>query len=474
MEAFQMERMNRRVFVHAAGLSIALCWALMGAAAAAPDQPPNIVVIFLDDSGWSDFEPFGSPSYTTPNVEKLAKEGRRFDNFYVPQAICSASRAALLTGCYPGRTKVFGAHGPRQRGLSPEFATVAEVLKTQGYTTGVFGKWHVGDQPDTRPPARGFDESSGLMYSNDMWDFGRSPDAGGRYAKLPLQFWKDGQVTIENITSEHQTMLTTWYTEHAVDFIQRNKDEPFFLYVPHTMPHVPLYCSDKFLGKSGAGIYGDVMMEIDWSVGEITKALKVSGVEDNTLVIFTSDNGPWLTFGDHAGKTPWREGKQTSFDGGLRNACVMKFSGSLDAGTTSAHMISSLDFLPTFAYLAGAELPGNPVDGKNVWSLITGETGAKNPHDYYPFSWGSQFQGVISGDGRWKFHLEHEYKSVIKEGKDGRGGKVEIKILEQSLFDLQADPYEKVNVIEQYPKIAAQLEGYTERHKERFFSKSGK
>ena len=261
------------------------------AAATMAGKRPNVVIIFLDDSGWSDFRPFGKPPYPTPNVERLAKQGCAFHNFYVPQAVCSASRSALMTGCYPGRTKVFGAHPPRARGLDPKFATMGEVLKRAGYRTAVFGKWHLGDQPETRPPARGFDESCGLMYSNDMWEF--HPENPARYRDFPLQFWENGKIKIERVTAEHQPMLTTWYTEHAVDFIRRNKSEPFLLYVPHSMPHVPLFCSDKFKGKSGAGLYGDVMMEIDWSVGEITKALESSGVEDNTLVIFTSDNGPW-------------------------------------------------------------------------------------------------------------------------------------------------------------------------------------
>ncbi|MCL4852729.1 MAG: sulfatase-like hydrolase/transferase, partial [Bryobacteraceae bacterium] len=282
---------------------------------------PNFVIIFLDDAGWADFRPFGKPGYPTPNVEGMAARGCTFNNFYVPQAVCSASRSALLSGCYPGRTKVFGAHGPRARGLDPKFATMGNVFQSAGYKTAAFGKWHIGDQPETRPPRRGFDESCGLMYSNDMWEF--HPENPQAYSKYPLQFWKNGEITIERVTPEHQRMLTTWYTEHAVDFIRRNRKSPFLLYVPHSMPHVPLFVSDKFKGKSGAGLYGDVMMEIDWSVGEISKALKSAGVEENTLVIFTSDNGPWTSYGNHSGKTPFREAKGTGFDGGTRSPCIM-------------------------------------------------------------------------------------------------------------------------------------------------------
>lgn len=238
--------------------------------------PPNFVIIFLDDSGWGDFKPFGKPAYETPNVERLAKEGCRYDRFYVPQAICSASRAALMTGCYPGRTKVFNAHPPRAKGLDPKFPILSEVLKKKGYRTGCFGKWHLGDQPHTRPHARGFDESCGLMYSNDMW---KHHPGTRHFDKWPLQYWSNGKVTIDDVSPEDQKSLTKWSTERATDFITCHKDKPFLLYVPHSMPHVPLYCSDEFKGKSGAGLYGDVMMELDWSVGQILDSLKKNGVE---------------------------------------------------------------------------------------------------------------------------------------------------------------------------------------------------
>jgi arylsulfatase A-like enzyme len=275
-------------------------------------EKPNVVIIFLDDSGWADFRPFGETAYPTPNVQQLSKEGCRFNNFYVPQAICSASRSALLTACYPGRTKMFGAHAPRARGLDPKFATMGEIFQKNGYRTAIFGKWHVGDQPETRPFSRGFDESCGLMYSNDMWKF--HPENPEYWGKYPLQYWEGDSVTIEDVTAEQQRNLTKWYTEHAVDFINRTDDQPFLLYVPHSMPHVPIFCSEEFKGKSGKGLYADVMMELDWSVGEICKALKDKGLEENTIVIFSSDNGPWISYGNHSGNTPFREAKATSFE----------------------------------------------------------------------------------------------------------------------------------------------------------------
>lgn len=428
---------------------------------------PNVVIVFLDDSGWGDFKPFGNPSYPTPNVDQLAREGCRFNNFYVPQAICSASRSALLSGCYPGRTKVFGAHGPNARGLDPKYATIAEMLKPRGYATAVAGKWHIGDQPATRPPARGFDESSGLMYSNDMWEF--HPERPDYWGRFPLKFWKNGKVINERVTKEHQPNLTTWYTEHAVEFIRKQGDKPFFLYVPHSMPHVPLFCSEKFKGKSGSGLYGDVMMEIDWSVGEINKALKAAGVDKKTLVVFTSDNGPWISYGNHAGSTPFREAKASGFDGGIRSACIMKFPKIIKAGTTSTRALSTIDLLPTIAHLTGASLPSNPVDGKNVWDLILGKEGTKSPHEYYPFSTGNRFEGIITGDGRWKLHLPHSYRTLVEAANDGQAGKYRQETISLSLFDLKNDPYETTSVLSQHPDIVKKLKVLAEKHRVKFY-----
>jgi arylsulfatase A-like enzyme len=441
---------------------------LTGVTIAAGGKPPNFLLIFLDDSGWADFRPFGKPDYQTPNVERLATQGCSFDNFYVPQAVCSASRSALMSGCYPGRTRVFGAHPPGARGLDPKFATMGEVLKARGYRTAVFGKWHIGDQPETRSPARGFDESCGLMYSNDMWEY--HPENPKYWGKTPLQFWENGKVTIDRVTKTDQAMLTTWYTEHAVDFIRRNRDNPFLLYVPHSMLHVPIFASEKFKGKSGAGLYGDVMMEIDWSVDEIMKALNQAGLDDNTLVFFSSDNGPWLVYGNHAGKTPFREGKATGFDGGTRSACIMRYPNRIPAGAVSRQAFCSIDMLPTLASLADAKLPANPIDGLNVWDLISGKPGARNPHQYYAFSTERTFEGVISGDGHWKLHLPHNYETVAVYGKDGMPGKYITRKIELSLFDMEKDPYETNNVLASHPDIAARLQGYAEQHRRRFYS----
>ncbi len=433
------------------------------------EELPNIVLIFLDDAAFNDFKPFGVPQYATPEVAKLAEEGTSYYNFYVPQAICSASRSALLTGCYPGRTKVFGAHPPRARGLEPTFATLAEQLKGNGYKTAVFGKWHLGDQEDTRPPARGFDESCGLMYSNDMWL--HHPGNPDFWSQWPLQYWENGKITIDTVQKQDQKMLSTWYTEKAVDFINRHKEEPFFLYVPHSMPHVPLFVSDKFADKSGTGLYGDVIMELDWSVGQINQAIKNNNLQENTIIIFiASDNGPWLSYGDHAGITPYREGKATTFDGGVRLPCIIKYPGKIEKNQISLKTFCSIDLMPTICKLTQSPLPKNKIDGQNVWPLISGEPNAVNPQTYYAFSNGSEFQAVMTADGKWKLHLPHKYRSVKKGGKDGFPGKYESLAIDTALFDMVHDPFEKSNQINNYPEIAAKLLQIAQRHKKAFYS----
>ena len=432
------------------------------------DKKPNIVIVFLDDSGFADFSPFANSDVPTPNVQKLADEGVIFTNFHVPQAICSASRSALLTGCYPGRTKVFGAHGPNARGLETTFPTMGEVFKKAGYKTAIFGKWHCGDQPETRPHARGFDESCGLMYSNDMWK--HHPENPEYWGHFPIKFWENGKVSIEDVGFEEQKQLTKWYTEHAVNFINKNNENPFLLYVPHSMPHVPIFTSKAFEGKSGKGVYGDVIMELDWSVGQITKALKKNGLEENTIVVFTSDNGPWVAYGNHAGKTPFREAKATSFEGGTRSACIIKYPKKLKANTTSDKLFVSIDLLPTLCNLTTADLPETEIDGKNVWDLISGKPDAKNPHEYYAFSTGKNFESVMSGDGKWKLHLNHNYRTLVEPGNDGAAGTYKNLEMPLSLFDMEHDAYETTNVIEENPEISNTLETIAKAHKLKFYN----
>lgn len=285
-------------------------------------QPPNIVLIHLDDMGYGDLTATGATGYRTPNIDRLCAEGMRFTNYYSAQAVSSASRAGLLTGCYPNRIGFAGALGPKSKtGLNPDEETMAENLKKAGYATAIVGKWHVGCRPGLMPLDHGFDEYFGLPYSNDMWP--HHPQTSS-YPPLPL--YEGRKVVNPSVSAADQAQLTTRYTEHAVDFITRRSEGPFFLYLAHSMPHVPLFVSDKFKGKSEQGLYGDVMMEIDWSVGEVLKALEKSGAASNTIVVLTSDNGPWINYGDHAGSTGGlREGKGTTFEGG--SACRASCGG---------------------------------------------------------------------------------------------------------------------------------------------------
>lgn len=423
---------------------------------------PNIVLIFLDDAGWSDFEPFWSTRYPTPNVAKLAKEGMTFHNFYVPQAACTPSRAALLTGSYPERVGALEVFEPREYGLDPQYVTIAEILRSAGYKTAHFGKWHLGDHPETRPPARGFDESSGIMYSNDMW--AAHPTDPEYWGQHPLQYWAHDHIRIDSVTTEHQKQFTTWITEDAVDFIIRNHKYPFFLYVPHPMPHVPLFVSEKFKGKSGTGKYGDVIMELDWSLGQIMNALEENEVDDNTILLFTSDNGPWSLYGNHAGKTPFRGEKGTSFDGGVRMPMIIRYPGHFEPGSNSHRTFFSIDILPTLAHHTAASLPEHEIDGQNVWEWISGAEDVENPHDYYAVTMARNLDAVLSPDGKWKLHLPHEYRKTVRGGRDGEAGLYGRGETGMALYDMVHDPYEKVNVIDLYPDITRELLEHARYH----------
>ncbi len=281
------------------------------------EKLPNVVIIFTDDQGYADVGCYGAAGFETPNLDKLATEGMRFTDFYASQAVCSASRSSLLTGCYAERVGIDGALMPNsKKGLNPDEETIADLLKKKGYATAIFGKWHLGNDTAFLPYQQGFDEYYGLPYSNDMWPvkYDGTPDTSARKRNYPKLYLIDGKDKVEEIaTLEDQSTLTTRYTEKAVDFIDRNKDSRFFLYVPHSMPHVPIAVSDKFKGKSENGLYGDVIMEIDWSVGQIMKALKDAGIEDNTIVIFTTDNGTANGY-----KTDKKTGKVHGYNVGMR------------------------------------------------------------------------------------------------------------------------------------------------------------
>jgi arylsulfatase len=412
---------------------------------------PNVVIVLADDLGYGDLSCYGGRG-PTPHLDRMAREGLRFTDFYVAQAVCSASRAALLTGCYPNRVSIFSALGPSNRhGISAGERTIAELLKPRGYATAVFGKWHLGHLPPFLPTRHGFDEYYGLPYSNDMWPHHPTDRS---FPPLPLL---DGEKTVA--VNPDQSRLTSDYTARAVRFIARNKDRPFFLYLPHTMPHVPLAVSERFKGQSGRGLYGDVLAEIDWSVGQVLAALKQHGLDGRTLVLFLSDNGPWLSYGDHAGSAGrLREGKGTAWEGGVRVPCLARWPERVPAGAVCREPAMTIDLLPTVAKLTGAELPRHPIDGRDIGPLLTGAPGAKSPQPAYFFWWGRELQAVRSG--KWKLHFAHGYRTL--GGKAGGAGGKPVSYAEArtdlALFDLAADPGETTDVAAAHPEEVRRIE----------------
>jgi arylsulfatase A len=444
-------------------LSLLLATAIFATSVTAADRPPNVVIIFIDDMGYADIGPFGAEGYETPHLDRMAKEGRIFTDFYVTQAVCSASRAGLLTGCYNVRVGIGGALGPKSNiGINTDEVTIAEICKQKSYATACYGKWHLGHHKQFLPMQHGFDDYFGLPYSNDMWPYHPGvlklpmEERLKRWPHLPLI---DGNKTINpQVTGTDQEQLTTQYTEKAVQFIDDHKDEPFLVYLPHSMVHVPLYVSEKFKGKSSRGLFGDVMMEVDWSVGQVLNTIRKHDLQDDTLVIFTADNGPWLSYGDHCGSAgPLREGKGTMFDGGCRESCVMWWPGKIPADTSCSVPAMTIDILPTIAELIGAELPDHKIDGRNIWPLMAGRDGATSPHEAYFMYYGRQLQAVRSG--RWKLHFPHGYRTMA--GKPGGTGGIPTAYSQakigRELFDLEADIGETTDVASSHPEVVERL-----------------
>lgn len=432
----------------------------------AKPQTPNIILIFCDDLGYGDLSCYGASQYKTPNLDQMASQGIRFTSFLSAQAVCSASRAGILTGCYPNRVGISGALFPDSKiGLNPSEETIAEVLKKRNYKTAAVGKWHLGHLREFLPLQQGFDEYLGIPYSNDMWPvfFDGSRNISKEYARklnypeLPLISNNDKIRELK--TLDDQSELTALYTETAVDFINRNKKNPFFLYMAHSMPHVPLAVSGKFKGKSEQGMYGDVIMEIDWSLGEIMKALEKNGLDKNTLVIFTSDNGPWLNFGNHGGSSGGlREGKGASFEGGQRVPCLMYWPGNIQEGTICNKLASTIDLLPTFAALAGAPLPEKKIDGVNILPLLKGDEKANPRQSFLYYYRKNSLEAVRKGD--WKLVFAHPGRTYIgfKPGADGFPGQTNENFPhEEGLYDLRRDPGERLDVKEFYPEVVAEL-----------------
>lgn len=427
---------------------------------ACSEKPANIVLICLDDAGYGDFSYNGAYGYSTPNIDRLASQGMRFTHYLAPQPISGASRAGLMTGCYPNRFGFRGAPGPGSKIVLPEReTTIGEMLQSVGYKTAIVGKWHLGDTPERLPLRNGFDEYYGLPYSNDM---GKVTSSKKNFPPLPLYRGEE----VEEYEPDMNT-LTTRYTRYATDFIRRNRRSPFFLYFAHSMPHIPLGVSDKFRGKSRLGMYGDVMMEIDWSVGEVMGALRKYGLERRTLVILTSDNGPWLNYGNHAGSAGGlREGKSNVFEGGQRTPCLMRWKGRIAEGSTCNALATGLDFFPTFAELAGAALPGTGVDGVSILPLIDGVPGACPRTDFAHYFRGNELEAVTCGDFKLVFPHRHRTYALHEPGCDGASGPVEYVMFDhEALFDLRRDPGERYEVQELYPEVVENLRGIAERYR---------
>lgn len=441
---------------------------------AAPPERPNFIVLFADDQGWGDLGVYGHPDIRTPHIDRMAREGARFTSFYAAP-FCGPSRAALMTGSYPPRLSLDFNHGPKaSTGIHPDEITVAELLRERGYATQMIGKWHLGDAPEFLPHRHGFDSWFGIPFSNDMWRYHpvmpvREPEdermisareradltgfAGkgthydlekGQGFPHPLPLMRDDEV-VE--VDPDQRSLTTAYTELALEFIEEHRDGPFFLYLPYAMPHVPLFVSNRRWGKSLRGRYGDVIEELDWSVGRILDKLGDLGIDRNTLVVYTSDNGPWLQYGIDAGSAgPFRLGKSTTWEGGMRVPGIFWMPGSIPGGRVTSAVAANMDLLPTFAGLAGSDLPDDRVlDGRDLWPLLSGAS-EESPHDYFYFFHGSRtgaptrMEGIRNG--RYKLRLRS-------------AGSGELEALQ--LYDLLADAGEKFDIRERHPALVGKL-----------------
>ena len=417
---------------------------------------PNIIVIMTDDQGWADIGLQGK-GCQTPNLDRLASEGIRITSFYATQAVCTSSRTALLTGCYPNRLGLGGsALGPKSpKGLNPKEQTIAELLKDAGYHTGISGKWHLGDHGQFLPPNHGFDESLILPYSNDMWPLGQS--RGQPRAGYPELYWIESGIVGEKFGtwSDMDKALGKQF-DWAEIFLKKQKTgKPFFLYIAPSMPHVPLGRNPEYKGK-GATPYAEVITEIDTRVGQLLKVLQETGADKNTLIIYTSDNGPWLNFGDHAGSAgPFREGKGTTWEGGVRVPFIARWIGVIPPNRTSSALAGNLDVLPTLVEAAGAKMPLLPIDGESFLALLKGQRDtARETFAYY---YGDTLEAVRKG--KWKMHLAHTSRSYegLKPGVDGAPGPTKQVKVPPSLYDLNKDPGERNDVSGANPDVLVEL-----------------
>ncbi|MBA2116427.1 sulfatase family protein [Bremerella alba] len=393
--------------------SLLLLFAADVIALGTPDRLPNVLLIVTDDMGYGDMSSQGAKGFSTPNLDKLAGQGTRFTSFYVAQPVCTASRAAFLSGCYPNRLSLQGAlNHTSKNGIHPDEYLLPEMFRDLGYATAGMGKWHLGTVMEFWPTRNGFDEWFGTPYSNDNTKY--HPVLADEMPPYPLY---EGETVVE--LDPDQSQFTKRITEKAVSFIERNQERPFFLYLPQIMPHVPVFASQQFRGKTEHGLYGDVIEELDWSVGELMRTLDRLKLADNTIVIFFSDNGPWPSYGEHAGDAgPFREGKLTTFEGGVRVPCIMRWPGHIPAGRVCDEPVMSIDLVPTLTKLVGGQMPTKRIDGLDIADVLLTQDG-KTPHDALFFFGGTGLQAVRSG--KWKLHFPHPYITVA--GEPGKGGK---------------------------------------------------
>jgi arylsulfatase A-like enzyme len=440
---------------------------MLPSAVNAAEKKPNFIIIFTDDQGYNDLGCFGSKTILTPNIDRLASEGRKFTNFLVASSVCSPSRAALLTGCYPKRVAMHQhvLFPTSNKGLNPEEVTIADHLRANGYATACIGKWHLGHHPETLPRQQGFDSYFGIPYSNDM----NHPDNKGKPRGTSSdQLWLDQESAVKLWNTPlmenekiielpvDQRTITRRYTDRAIKFVEENKDKPFFLYLPHSMPHIPLYVPEDVYDKDPKNAYKCVIEHIDAEVGRLIETLRKNNLAENTYVIFTSDNGPWLQFKNHGGSAlPLRGGKMTTFEGGQRVPCVMWAPGKIPAGTVCDQVLSTMDLLPTIAKLAGTELDtkGNKIDGLDATVILTGDASSASPRkEFIYYSARGNVEGLRSG--KWKLLL-------IGSGAKGKNKKPQKESV--MLFDLLSDISEEKNLAEANPQILSEL---TKRMKE--------
>lgn len=447
---------NRRDFLKhlslaAASLAVPGCSKISNTFAqkSASQRPPNFIIIFCDDLGYGDLGCFGSKKHRTPHIDRMAKEGTRFTSFYVTSGVCTPSRSSLMTGCYPRRVNMHQntlnqsvLFPVGKKGLHPNEMTIAEVLKKKNYATACIGKWHLGDQPKFLPTRQGFDFYYGIPYSNDM-------GSNQRKTNPPLPLLRNETVIEAPVD---QNTITMRYTHEAINFIKTNKDHPFLVYLPHTMPHNPVHSSDNFRGKSANKGYGDTVEEIDFSTGQILQTLKNLGIDRHTLVVFTSDNGAAKRWG--GSNLPLSGWKGSTMEGGMRIPCIMRWPGKIPAAKTCNQLSCTMDLMPTFAKLAGTSAPKDRIiDGKDIWPLMAGVKNATSPHEVFYYYMKTQLQAVRSG--KWKLHLPLKSKLVNWRNLETD--------LPMKLYDLEADIAETTNLADKHPDITKRLFAFAKK-----------